>query len=644
MATTGPGLMKLPSMGSRSNLNQMLINSGDASADRRRASITDPCLHAHSVMSLVTPLNSFQSAHEPRTEQGFTLPSFRELRRHSKNSATRLQPNLNPNTTNPTVRPVDDGQSLSSPAAAYRRGSAADLDRILLNPTPGDSPPLAHQPSNRAPTPSNHSSLNLEVSPKNPHQPLGHPSPDPDPDPSSPPLDSRSIPAAHTPISPKSFPSPVPAPSDPEPSPAHIGPAPGRRPSLSAFRRRGSRVNEIDGCAPEEPSKPSVAGSGLVYPFDHARGLPTAGASQWPYPAPHHRHHLHKPPNPVRRRNSSQDIPETAASSPACFGLPSQQGYYQPDHPNHSSRFLSNHPPSDSFNSPTTPTVHAPFDARRQSSTSVASSSGTPWIDRRPSEGSSEGKHLDDDSHSVPGRPIFHRSSSLSFNNPGMLQLSPSDTANMASMNNYAFPPLSYNEHVDPGPNVDMAEGVVGGESGKWPSMKSDSFDEQLLPSRRGSGFSDVHELKDRLAGTRLLDRYPHSNPSERLATAPVVYHANQTARTHGGAPLNPYSRSPELKISHKLAERKRRKEMRELFDELREVLPAADQRHSKGSKWETLSRAVEYMQQIRIENKKLKEENLNLHSQVQSMNDHLKLTEMINNQSRTYSDGGHQR
>lgn len=83
---------------------------------------------------------------------------------------------------------------------------------------------------------------------------------------------------------------------------------------------------------------------------------------------------------------------------------------------------------------------------------------------------------------------------------------------------------------------------------------------------------------------------------------------------------------------------------MRELFDELREVLPAADQRHSKGSKWETLSRAVEYMQQIRIENKKLKEENLNLHSQVQSMNDHLKLTEMINNQSRTYSDGGHQR
>ncbi|CAJ2501009.1 Uu.00g038620.m01.CDS01 [Anthostomella pinea] len=124
-------------------------------------------------------------------------------------------------------------------------------------------------------------------------------------------------------------------------------------------------------------------------------------------------------------------------------------------------------------------------------------------------------------------------------------------------------------------------------------SIASSQFttESRLPPGQRrlddGLG-PDYHRLSTN--STDLQTIHHHSLQHKQLSDM----HSEESS-PQGGA--QPYSRTPELRVSHKLAERKRRTEMKELFEQLRDLMP--QERGSKASKWEILTKAIAEHQRL---------------------------------------------
>ncbi|KAK0870848.1 hypothetical protein LTR87_013164 [Friedmanniomyces endolithicus] len=148
------------------------------------------------------------------------------------------------------------------------------------------------------------------------------------------------------------------------------------------------------------------------------------------------------------------------------------------------------------------------------------------------------------------------------------------------------------------------------------------AFPDQPIPEERGDSDSDTSSISrsysrtNSIAGnsirSSIFSNDSHLPPGQRRLEdehATTHHHSLQhrtlqqlqldkLAQQNGGN----YSRTPELRVSHKLAERKRRSEMKDLFEDLNKAVPANG--GTKASKWEILTKgikAIDYIRQIQV-------------------------------------------
>ncbi|KAK3655656.1 hypothetical protein LTR56_003305 [Elasticomyces elasticus] len=142
------------------------------------------------------------------------------------------------------------------------------------------------------------------------------------------------------------------------------------------------------------------------------------------------------------------------------------------------------------------------------------------------------------------------------------------------------------------------------------------AFPDQPIPEERGDSDSDTSSISRNYSRTNsiagnsirssIFSNDSHLPPGQRRLGEEhaTTHHHSLQHRTIQEIQndklqqqMGNYSRTPELRVSHKLAERKRRSEMKDLFEDLNKAVPANG--GTKASKWEILTKAIDYIRSV---------------------------------------------
>jgi len=187
---------------------------------------------------------------------------------------------------------------------------------------------------------------------------------------------------------------------------------------------------------------------------------------------------------------------------------------------------------------------------------------------------------------SVPISPHWSRNS-ISSRNPIAGRIAPPIMEHPRDRSQFAAEPTRGQPWAFPDPDESPVrpESVISRRNSQASSFTNSLYSElnrPLPPGQHGMQYTSISHV-DINTPTELPDHHHH--------TAMPSHDRISSLREDPDSPTSstPYSRTPELRVTHKLAERKRRSEMKDCFEQLRNRLPAGQ--NNKSSKWETLAR-----------------------------------------------------